>query len=112
MRDALPLLGAVVANLAGMSWLALSLDVHWRQVSGHSPARHPFAIRLRILGALTLACSFMLCLSVDHTSMASLVWVMALTAAALAVAFTLTWRAHWLRLLILRLPRTVRRTQS
>jgi hypothetical protein len=31
--------------------------------------------------------------------MAVLVWVMDLTASALAVAFTLTWRSSWMRVL-------------
>ena len=55
---------------------------------------------LRVFGALALAVSLALCLAVDHASMASLVWVMALAAAALAVAFTLTWRPRWLRVLV------------
>jgi hypothetical protein len=32
--------------------------------------------------------------------MAALVWVMGLAAAALAVAFTLTWRPRWLMVLM------------
>ncbi|WP_420884945.1 DUF3325 family protein [Achromobacter piechaudii] len=35
----------------------------------------------------------------DHASMATLVWVMSLAVAAASVAFTLAWRARWLRAL-------------
>lgn len=94
---ALLLLAALVAAVAGMGWFALAKDVHWEQVHGDTP-QTPGKIRLlRALGALGLAVSLGLCLAVDHASMASLVWIMALAAAALAIAFTLTWRPQWLR---------------
>lgn len=93
MRDALLLAAAMLAATAGMGWLALALDVHWEQVRGADPLAPSTA---RLLHALGLAASLALCLTVDHASMASLVWVMALAAAALAVAFTLTWRPRWL----------------
>ena len=96
MRDALLLAAAVLAATAGMGWLALAMDVHWEQVRGADPLAPSTARLLRALGALGLAASLALCLAVDHASMASLVWVMALAAAALAVAFTLTWRPRWL----------------
>lgn len=91
------LLGAFVAALVGMGWFALSLDSHWEQVRGR--AQQPVSVirRLRVLGSLGLAVSLGLCLEVDHASMATLVWVMMLAAAAVTVAFTLTWRPHWLR---------------
>lgn len=98
MRDAWMLGAALLAALAGMGWLALAMDVHWEQAGGaamQAPAR-----RLRVLGTLALAGSLWLCLAVDHASMAALVWVMALAAAALAVAMALSWRPHWLRLLV------------
>jgi len=80
-----------------MGWLALAKEVHWRQVLGDLPRRSPVVQRLRGLGALALASSLGLRLGVDPPSMAVLVWVMTSTAAALAVAFTLGWRARWLR---------------
>jgi len=105
MRDALLLLGAMAASVAGMGWLALAMDVHWEQVCGETP-RSPALVRgLRILGGAALALSLALCLAVDHPSMASLVWVMSLAAGALAVVFTLSWRARWLRVLLAGLPR-------
>ena len=96
MRDALLLAAAVLAATAGLGWLALALDGHWEQVRGADPLAPSTARLLRALGALGLAASLALCLAVDHASMASLVWVMALAAAALAVAFTLALRPRWL----------------
>jgi hypothetical protein len=100
MRDALLLGAAVLAALAGMGWLALAMDVHWEQACGAATQPPARARRLRVLGALALAGSLWLCLAVDHASMAALVWIMSLAAAALAVAMALSWRPHWLRVLV------------
>lgn len=102
MFDGALLSAALLANLVGMGWLALAMEPHWRQVFGEAARMPATAIRLRALGALALVSSLALCLRVDHPSMAALVWVMSLAAAALAVAFTLSWRARWLRVLLLR----------
>jgi hypothetical protein len=102
MPDALLLFAALLANLVGMGWLALAMEPHWRQVRGDA-ARTPARVeRLRWLGGASLAASLALCMAVDHPTMAMLVWVMALAAAALGIAFTLSWRARWLRVLLLR----------
>lgn len=101
MRDALLLALALGSSLLGMGWLALSLDSHWEQVRGPgATAPRRTVVALRWLGAAALAASLGLCLAVDHASMASLVWVMTLAGAALAVAFALAWRARWLRPLV------------
>lgn len=93
------LLGAALFSaLAGMGWLALSMEVHARQVWARAlPARG--ARLLRVLGALGITAALLLCLAVDHASMAVLVWVMALAGAALVVAFTLSTRPTRLRVL-------------
>lgn len=98
MHDAVLLGLALLAALAGMGWLALGLEAHWLQVCGAAapvPTR-----RLRVLGAVAIGVALLLCLAVDHASMAVLVWVMAVAAGALAVALSLAWRAHWLRVLV------------
>jgi hypothetical protein len=59
---------------------------------------------MRCLGALALLASLLLCLRVDHASMAALVWVMGLVAAALLVAFTLSWKPRLLRALVFKRP--------
>jgi hypothetical protein len=92
------LLGAWLACIAGMGWLALSMQAHALQVWGAIPSRATTRV-LRVLGALGLAIALSLCLMADHASMAVLVWVMTLASAALLTAFTFTWRARWLRVL-------------
>lgn len=89
---------ALVASLAGMGWLALSMQVHAQQAWNHVPSSSVLK-GLRWLGSAALLAAFALCLSADHATMAVLVWFMALAGAALAIAFTLSWRPQWLRVL-------------
>lgn len=92
------LLAAVSSAFAGMAWLALSMPVHAQQAWDRTPA--PATLRvLRWIGAVAIAGSLLLCLRADHASMAVLVWVMASTGGALLVAFTLSSRPRWLRVL-------------
>jgi len=89
---------AIIASVVGMGWLALSMQVHAQQAWNHVPS--PMALKvLRWLGSAALFAAFALCLSADHATMAVLVWFMALAGAALSVAFTLSWRPQWLRVL-------------
>ena len=85
MHDALLLLVALVANVAGMGWLALAMDVHWQQVCGDRLRTSARARRLRVLGTSALAASLVLCLVADHASTAALEWAVALAAAALVI---------------------------
>ena len=100
MPESLLLAAAVAANIAAMGWLALSMEVHWEQARGSDALPRRTAVQLRWLGGLGLVASLLLCLAVDHASMASLVWFMTLAGAALGIAFTLSWRPRMLRLLV------------
>lgn len=100
MHNALTLLLAILASLAGMGWLALSMDVHWKQVRGNTPCTPGLVKLLRSAGAVALVAAFLLCLSVDSPSIATLVWFMALAGSTIAIAFTLTWRASTLKMLV------------
>jgi hypothetical protein len=94
------LVAAAACNVVGLAWLALAMDVHWKQVRGpQAPARRTVLI-LRVLGALALAASLALCLAADHATLASLVWVMTLAGAGLIVAFTLAWQPRLLAPLV------------
>lgn len=95
-------LGALCAWI-GMGFLALSLDVHWRQVT-EAPAGLNHKV-LRSAGAAALAVSLMLCLLADHASMAALVWIMLLAASAFAVGLMLAWFPISLRPLTLMVTR-------
>lgn len=94
------LLTALLASFVGMAWLALAMPDHWGQVAGGGSPTRGAVIALRTLGVLALLGSLALCLAVDHASMASLVWVMALAGAAVSVAMLLSWRPAWLRLFV------------
>ena len=94
------LAAATVLCVLGFAWLALAMDVHWKQVRHDQPSKSTSTV-LRVLGCLSLFTSLVLCLFTDHASMASLVWVMLLAAAALIVAFTFTWRPRLFSLLII-----------
>ncbi len=86
-------------NYLGMSWLAISLKSHWRQLHGETELRQRRIAIYRTLGGLALTCSLILCLWVDNPSIAFLVWIMSVTATAKAVAFTLSYHANWLKFL-------------
>jgi hypothetical protein len=98
------LLAAVAMNVAGLGWFALAMEPHWRQVRGQAPMTPRTATLLRALAIAALAGSLALCLSVDHVSMAAIVWVMTLAGGALVVALTLAWRAAWLGWLVAWVP--------
>jgi len=117
LSTALLLAGALLCSAIGFGWIALAMEVHWEQVFGAasapgaaaaaapSPAPllapSPTRVRiLRILGALALVGSLLLCLAADHPSMAALVWVMSLAAGALGITMLLSWQPRWLGLLV------------
>jgi hypothetical protein len=92
MPDGLLLALAFCCCVAGLAWLALAMDVHWRQVRTQRPLSPAIAKALRVMGSAALAASLLLSFAADHASMAALVWIMDLAASALIVAFTFTWR--------------------
>lgn len=98
MSEAQWLAIAAVLNLAGMTWLALAMEVHWGQVM-HRPAEAATGTRrlLRMLGAMALSLALLACLMADRPSMAVLVWVMLLVGSAVAVAMLLACRPRLLR---------------
>lgn len=104
MPDFLLLVLALLCSVCGMAWLALGMKVHWQQVRNGAERSEPTVLILRILGTAALLGSLLLCLSADHGSIAPLVWFMSLAAAALTVAFLLTWRPRWLAWLVLWVP--------
>jgi len=85
------------AAYVGFVLLALSQVRHASLVTG-GPARRPG--RLRWLGAAAIAGSLVAAIARDGWGFGMLLWPLALTIAALGVVATLTWRPHWLRLLL------------
>lgn len=101
MPETLRHLAALFACFCGMGWFALALPPHWQQVRG-GPAQPATTIHaLRVRGALALLLSLLICLWVDHASMAALVWVMSLGVSTVVVALALAWRPTWLAWLVM-----------
>lgn len=99
MADAVLLVLAVLLGVCSMAWLALAMDVHWKQAGRGGSPKAATARKLRVLGAAGLFASLLCCLGAGHATIAVLVWVMTLSAAALVVTFTLAWRPRWLSFL-------------
>ena len=91
------LLGTALAAYLGFALLALTQARPWQKVVQTPPPTGLRLLALRALGGLALALSLGLALLRDGPSFGALLWVTAISLAALAVAFTLTWRPNWLR---------------
>ncbi len=88
---------AVIMGVASFAWLALAMDVHWKKVQeGRNTAAHPAKV-LRAMGWVGLLVTAILCFMADRPSMAVLVWIMLLAAAAPSVGMMLSWRPQLLR---------------
>jgi len=90
MPDALLLTAALVSTVLGMGWLALAMDVHWKQVRAASVRSQRTVNVLRTLGAVSLIGSLALCLLADTATMAVLVWMMLLAVGAITIALVLS----------------------
>ena len=100
MRETFLLIAALVTSFCGMGWLALAMKAHWQQVRGDAAISSGSVRMLRIVGVVALIISMFLCALANHPSIAVLVWVMSLAAAALLVAFALSWSARSLSWLV------------
>lgn len=101
---------ASALTFKAMVLFSLSLKAHWKQVLSavrNSTAGKPHSQRLKACGWLLLVLSGAACLRADHASMAVLVWILLISAAAFIVAMILAYRPSWLRLFAL--PIFVRR---
>lgn len=106
MTSGLLLLAAFAAAWLGFACLALAMDRNWEQVFGQRVDRSPYRGRLRALGWPLLGAAYALCWLRDGASFGSLLWMVLIGAAAMAVALVLAWRPHWLRLFPAPRPRT------
>ena len=100
MPDALLLAAAFVCTAIGMGWLALAMDVHWKQVRAIERRSPRVLIVLRALGVISILASLVLCLLADTATMAVLVWMMLLAVAAVTIAFVLSSQPRLLTPLI------------
>jgi len=105
MHDALWMGAARLLNTLGMAWLALSQERHRDTVcAGQHPSpttpSPPTLRRWRLRGAALLALALGLCLWQDGAAFGSLLWLMLLSASALAVALQLSFGPRALRWLL------------
>lgn len=90
------LLATLLAWL-GFAWLALSQERHRERVGGPPAASTRVPWVRRAMGFISVALALPLCIASQGASFGSLLWVTLLSAAAMAVALTLTWRPRWLK---------------
>ncbi|UUZ68859.1 DUF3325 domain-containing protein [Polaromonas sp. P2-4] len=97
MREVLLTLAACIFALLGFALLALSQQRHLERVfeSNRPPAQNIRA--QRAIGFIAIGSNLPICISTQGASFGSLLWVILICAAAMAVALTLTWRPGWLR---------------
>lgn len=91
MKAALLLVAASLANYAGFACLALAMPRHWSAASGKRVAVVPQRRALRTGGFAMIALSYALCVYRDGAGFGSLLWVILISAGAIAVALTLAW---------------------
>ena len=96
MTEAALLIALAATAYLGFALLALSQNRHWRSVTGTATPTALVAFVLRALAGLALATSLTVALLRDGPSFGALLWATVLSTAAIAVAFTLSWRPHWL----------------
>jgi len=94
--DALLLVAALLCAQLGMGWLALAMEVHWKQVHAAGARFSRSAPVARLLGMGGLAASLTLCLLADTATMAVLVWMMLLAISAATIAIVLSIRPRLL----------------
>ena len=87
---------AALSSYLGFALIALSQERHWSHVTGRDEV--PARPRLNAaLGTVLLFIALLLALRSQGVSFGSLLWVMLVSAGAVAVALTLSWRPAWLR---------------
>lgn len=91
--DAAALMGIVSTAYLAFACFALSQRRHWEAVTeGRAYPALVVGRILRPLGGVLLVLSLALALTRDGLDYGSMLWVVVLSIAALAVALTLTWR--------------------
>lgn len=92
------LIVAYLASFCGFAYLALAMPRHWRDASGQRVNVAPYRKSLRPSGFLLLGIGYLVCVYRDGPSFGSVLWIVLISLAAIAVAFMLAWRPQWLLL--------------
>ena len=88
---------AGLLHLLGFALLALSQPHHRARVYGENSTVALAVSTQCAIGFIAIGMTLPACVLSQGASFGTLLWVMEMAAAAMAVAFTLTWRPHWLR---------------
>ena len=96
MREGFWALAGLMAAWLGFALLALSQERHLSRF--YQSNSHPVLSRRaqRAIGFIAIGVSLVCCIAGQGASFGSLLWVLSLSATAMATALTLTWRPHWL----------------
>jgi hypothetical protein len=97
MREVLLILAACILALWGFALLALSQERHLARIFESNQQLAHNTKAQRAIGFIAVSLSLPACIASQGASFGSLLWVLLLSAAALAVALMLTWRPQWLR---------------
>ncbi|CAG9933949.1 DUF3325 domain-containing protein [Candidatus Nitrotoga arctica] len=100
---------AALGSYCGFALLALAQERHWYAVSGSTSTARIDSASLSIGGAALQALSIALVLFGQGPSFGMVLALVMLPTAAMALAFTLSWRSAWLRPLARLLRRRRRR---
>lgn len=94
---ALLLLAAGLASYSAWACMALAMPRHWwADANGQGVACAPHRTWLRPFGFALLGLGYALCVYRDGPGFGSVLWVLLVSAAAIAVALTLAWRPRFL----------------
>lgn len=96
MSEALLLILVFLFAFSGFALFAMSQAKHWRRIVGAK--KDPPRPRIkRVAGAALLLAALACALLRDGPSFGAILWALALSVAAFAVAMVLAWRPGWLR---------------
>jgi len=94
------LIALTVVTYLGFALLALSQDRHWLRAGGANACPPRLILPMRTAGYGLLLVALLLALLRDGPGFGSLLWATMLSVGAIAVVFTLAWRAAWLHPLV------------
>lgn len=91
------MLAACFLALLGFALLALSQERHLAHAFAPDAPPDTRWRALRTAGFAAVCASLPVCIASEGASFGCLLWVVLISAAAMAIALILTWRPHWLR---------------
>ncbi len=97
MYEASTLGAAALLSLLGFGMLALGQERHWQTVTGLGEHKRIRSAPLLAAGLMLQAAACGLFVKAEGASFGALLWVLSMTATAMTVALTLTWRPSALR---------------